>query len=100
MTRHNHSILYNIKHHQKPVFFLVLFCLHHLLIFLCAYKISVLFIFGHFANGISQFALQKAGAIKICIILHIHLQSISPTISFSYCFSTPSVCNCEDFAVS
>lgn len=42
-------------------------------LFFCVYNISVLFIFAHFANSTSQFELQKAGAIKISVILHIHL---------------------------
>lgn len=107
MTRHNHSILYQYswKNHdlifrkkKSYVLFLVL-CLHHLLTIHCVYKMSVLFIFACFANSTSQFVLQKAGVIKICVILHIHLQFISSTILFSHCVSTPSVCNCEDFAI-
>lgn len=83
---------------KSYVLFLVL-CLHHLVTFQCVYKIRVIFIFACFANSTSQFVLQKAGVIKICVILHIHLQFISSTILFSYCVSTPSVCNCEDFAI-
>lgn len=54
---------------------------------------------AHFANSTSQFVLQKAGAIKISVILYIHLQFISSIILFSYCVSTLSVCNCEDLAI-
>lgn len=83
---------------KSYVLFLVL-CLHHLLTIHCVYKMSVLFIFACFANSTSQFVLQKAGVIKICVILHMHLQFISSTILFAHCVSTPSVCNCEDFAI-
>lgn len=66
-------------------------CLHHLLLFQCVYEIAVVYFFlisAHFVNRTSQLLLHKSGVIRICIMLHIHFQLISPTVFFSHCVFT------------